>query len=328
MAYIVSQMRLDNNTTYMTDIASINPDTIHPCSTIVPTPSPFVSVDERTEFDVYRDFAICSTVSGSEPGSVKANILFQKDKTYYIRFKIHKIPQYYYSGSVGQSNVDMYIGDSDNLSISLVLKDNNLNDWINQPSELIDSFSVPIAVGENADNQYNTYSFVFTPSKDFYYLIFKINRVKYDAIEKTELTNPIAEGDLGRAWLIDNRDIDYSPPSDLQESKYYDSNGNPISMKVTGPRIIWNDEMQEDGTRQSDFCKLETIVPNNQKWLKFGYQSRPGNLIVVNGEPITIGRSGIYEIDNGTKIESFMLAAPNKKIDAFLLDYAYLTDEN
>ncbi len=320
MSYIVSQIRLDNKTTYMTDMANI----VHPCSTVVPTPNPFVTVDERTDRNSYKDFAICSTVKG-ENNSTKTALLFQQNKTYYIRFKIHKIPQYYYSGSAGETNVNTYIGDSDNLSISLVLKDENLNDWVSYPAELIDTFSVPVAVGEGAQQDYNTYSFVFTPTKNFYYLIFKINRVKYDAIEKAEVSE-YANGDgLGRAWLLDNREIDQSKTS----NKYYDSNRNSIDMKVTGPRIIWNDKMSEETKeRQSDFCRLETIVPNGQKWLKFGYQSRPGNLIIVNGEPITVGRSGIYEIDNGTNIESFMLAAPNKKIDAFLLDYAYLTDNN
>ena len=78
---------------------------------------------------------------------------------------------------------------------------------------------------------------------------------------------------------------------------------------------------------QADVCELVNLVTESSGWLKFGYQSRPGNLIVVNGEPIRVGRSGIYEINNGTTIEKFMIASPggsnNSKIDAFLLDYAY-----
>jgi len=69
------------------------------------------------------------------------------------------------------------------------------------------------------------------------------------------------------------------------------------------------------------------LVTEPSGWLKIGYQCRPGSLIVVNKEPIRVGRSGIYEINNGTIIDSFMIASPggsdNSKIDAFLLDYAY-----
>lgn len=68
---------------------------------------------------------------------------------------------------------------------------------------------------------------------------------------------------------------------------------------------------------------------NKKRWTRFGYQSRPGNLIVVNKSPMRVGRSGIYELNAGIDIDSFMIAAPqgsdSNNIDAFLLDYAYET---
>lgn len=77
---------------------------------------------------------------------------------------------------------------------------------------------------------------------------------------------------------------------------------------------------------QGDICQLNNICPQ-KPLLKMGFQARPGTLIVVNKAPIRIGRSGIYELNNGTKIYSIMITAPggqdNSKIDAFLLDYAY-----
>jgi len=60
---------------------------------------------------------------------------------------------------------------------------------------------------------------------------------------------------------------------------------------------------------------------------KIGIQSRPGVLIMVNQQPVRIGRSGTYEVNNGVKITSFGIIAPNgydpNNIDHFILDYTY-----
>ena len=73
-------------------------------------------------------------------------------------------------------------------------------------------------------------------------------------------------------------------------------------------------------------CKLNNII--NRQYDKIGFQSRPGELIAINGSPIRVGRSGIYELDNGTPINSIMIA-PNasNQIDAYLLDYMYEQNE-
>ena len=69
-------------------------------------------------------------------------------------------------------------------------------------------------------------------------------------------------------------------------------------------------------------CRLNNII--GKTYSKIGFQSRPGELIAINGYPIRVGRSGIYELDNGTPINSVMIA-PNalNQIDPFLLDYMY-----
>ena len=88
---------------------------------------------------------------------------------------------------------------------------------------------------------------------------------------------------------------------------------------------------------KGQICKLINIVDNDKSrsvsrsktWLKLSYQSRPGSLIVINQQPIRVGRSGIFKLNNGMKIKSFMIASPggalagNSNVDAFLLDYAY-----
>jgi hypothetical protein len=56
---------------------------------------------------------------------------------------------------------------------------------------------------------------------------------------------------------------------------------------------------------------------------KIGFQSRPGTLITVNKETIRLGKSGIYEINNGTDIYSVGVAGFGGKVEPFILDYAY-----
>lgn len=71
--------------------------------------------------------------------------------------------------------------------------------------------------------------------------------------------------------------------------------------------------------------QLSNLIQNGtqQGWQKIGFQSRPGTWIVVNREPIRVGRSGIYELDNKAKITSFMIVPIGGNVSAFLLDYAF-----
>lgn len=85
---------------------------------------------------------------------------------------------------------------------------------------------------------------------------------------------------------------------------------------------------------------LENLVNSSEEkyWKKMGIQSRPGSLIVVNKEPIRIGRSGIYQLNNGTKVTNVMIASGWEKdqsgqtidasVDPFLIDYVYQTNES
>jgi len=126
----------------------------------------------------------------------------------------------------------------------------------------------------------------------------------------------------------DNIEIDITRANVINKS-VFTGGSEPITVSTIGARIEYPG-IYPDGSNmeaQADVCELVNLVTESSGWLKFGYQCRPGSLIVINGEPIRVGRSGIYEINNGTIINNFMIASPggsdNSKIDAFLLDYAY-----
>ena len=48
-------------------------------------------------------------------------------------------------------------------------------------------------------------------------------------------------------------------------------------------------------------------------------------MIVVNKEPIRIGRSGIYEINNGLQVNYFSIIPDNNIIPNFIVDYVATT---
>ena len=84
---------------------------------------------------------------------------------------------------------------------------------------------------------------------------------------------------------------------------------------TTIQEILWTGE---DGI----FATVNNILDKSQV-SKIGFQSRPGTLITVNKETIRLGKSGIYEINNGTDIYSVGVAGFGGKVEPFILDYAY-----
>ena len=67
---------------------------------------------------------------------------------------------------------------------------------------------------------------------------------------------------------------------------------------------------------------LNTSIENKGTLKQIGVQGPPGLLMSINGEPIRIGRSGLYEINNGinTTFIGFIVEADEKY---FILDYQY-----
>ena len=75
-----------------------------------------------------------------------------------------------------------------------------------------------------------------------------------------------------------------------------------------------------------DVSVVNNILPIENA-IKIGIQTKPGSLICINHEPIRVGRSGVYEVNNGILINFVGFSAPNGSINTnvhdFILDYAY-----
>ena len=121
-------------------------------------------------------------------------------------------------------------------------------------------------------------------------------------------------------------DIVFTPILDIYDRIVFKINRtNFDALREEEPRVI----NLVEGSIQ--LYQLNNLKGDGQKyWKKMGVQARPGTLIVVNKEPIRIGRSGIYELNNGTKITSFMLtpsSSSDNTEDSFLVDYIYENEQ-
>ena len=143
---------------------------------------------------------------------------------------------------------------------------------------------------EGYNSPWKSFTIIFTPNEAYKYLSFKVNRIGYDY-----LNYDIEQGGYRTPFIYNNKPV---------------SGSNTLNFTDNG-----------------DFAVINNILPSNIRANKIGVQSDPGALFCINQEPIYLGRSGIYEINNGTKISFFGVAAPNgddnKNIQDFIFDYAY-----
>ena len=111
---------------------------------------------------------------------------------------------------------------------------------------------------------------------------------------------------------------------------------NQIQFVLNRVLIDYNNE-NEDGTYgrkvNMEILKLKEIynvidflnpaIENTGRLKQIGVQSAPGLLMSIDGEAVRVGRSGIYEINNGISVSfiGFIIEPDDNKY--FILDYQY-----
>ena len=88
------------------------------------------------------------------------------------------------------------------------------------------------------------------------------------------------------------------------------------------PRVISIVGQDSGDLTQRDVAVVNNILPKSYV-NKIGLQIRPGSLVVINREPMRVGKSGTLEINNGIAISSVGMVAPQNEVDEFILDYSY-----
>ena len=196
MAYLVSQLRKNNGQAYMEKLSIVK--------------TFYQSKDPFGQNKVFKDYAIGLSNGGQ----------FKLNQTYYLRFKIARIPQYYYSSNNAEQHYNTAYFQADTLNLTLLLckdvdegSESSVDETEGEETRVIGTCSVPMAV-DIEDPAYSTFSFVFTPVKSFDYLVFKIERNTYDAIENSvDESDDLERGTSGRTWLIDDIDTNESDMS-------------------------------------------------------------------------------------------------------------------
>ena len=114
---------------------------------------------------------------------------------------------------------------------------------------------------------------------------------------------------------------------------------NQIVWELQRDRIDYQIEGRIMNVYIEEFSKLDNILTknmfNNIPYLsKIGIQGPPSLLMCINREPIRLGKTGIYEINNGIKITSISFVPKNHsssenevKLDYFIMDYEYQKEE-
>lgn len=114
-------------------------------------------------------------------------------------------------------------------------------------------------------------------------------------------------------FILNREGVDYNigprlaNPSELEE--YY---GRVIKFEMDNLSLIYN-----------IMDALKSSIDNKGRLKQIGVQGPAGLLMNINGESIRIGRTGIYEINNGVTISSIGFIIEEGNTDNFILDYQY-----
>jgi hypothetical protein len=109
-------------------------------------------------------------------------------------------------------------------------------------------------------------------------------------------------------FILSREALDYS----IFPEEGSDISGRVIKIEVDNLSLIYN---------VLDY--LRTAIDNKGRLKQIGVQGPAGLLMNINGESIRIGRTGIYEINNGVTISSIGFIIEDGNIDNFILDYQY-----
>lgn len=334
----IGQIRKNSNQIYM--------ESINPLATVIYNKG-------DTPNTIFYDFGIQPVTAD---GSVTS---FQKNQTYYLAFAVQRYPEV--------PEEEMPYGDYTVVNFQLVLCDSQGDPISGEHTEKQQTIerSLTLNTYKKGYNQpWQQFAIVFTPTESASYLWFRIKRMGHDYIYPDDY--PDGEQHMGRCVFRYTKDdpdntIEFSemlktfeidkdvPAKDLLMDVFEDelrtqgisdeSTINKIETALnnsldTNFSLIWTGPKEKETITlkvTGAFDTVTNIIDGLKNVTQIGIQSRPGSLFVVNSEPIYLGRSGVYEVNNGTKITSVGVVAlggdKTENIQDFILDYAVTQEE-
>ena len=171
-----------------------------------------------------------------------------------------------------------------------------------------------------------------------YYIRFKV--FKQDTAQKITVMLVNTEKIEDNIQIIENLEIPEGDSSDYDifelilspndnhtyNQIYFQLNRELIDYNTLKPDGTYGREMNINIDRLDEVYNvinyLSPSIDNKEVLKQIGVQGPPGLLMNINGEAIRIGRSGLYEINNGinTTFIGFIVEADEKY---FILDYQY-----
>lgn len=171
-----------------------------------------------------------------------------------------------------------------------------------------------------------------------YYIRFKI--YKLDTVQKIAIRLVNTEKTTDNMQLIENIEIAAGDPTDYDVFEiilspndnhtynqiYFQLNRELIDYNMQNPDGTYGRKINISVDRLDEIYNvinyLNTSIDNKNRLKQIGVQGPPGLLMSINGEAIRIGRSGLYEINNGinTTFIGFIVETNEKY---FILDYQY-----
>lgn len=306
MAYRVGQVRKVATQNYMTDINVQSSD-------YGLTPGARIS-QKGVGQTIFSDYAIAAT----------GNTKFNAGQTYYFRFTMERYPFQVFSQSDAQwaeltpelqeyynAYRELYNG-PENIPARGWNYYQHTND-INDPRciyfRIILYLDTHPTAGEGTEYEVGEYQVISNNLKIQPWLPGKNNqKATFEVVFTPDKVYPYL------AFVISRSQVDYFLGArDPFAGQIYTVG----STTITRPRL--------DLTNSGDIAIVNNVLPLTAQ--KIGVQTRPGALLCVNREPIRVGKSGTYEVNNGIPISFVSFIAPkgtdNANIDRFILDYAY-----
>ena len=246
---------------------------------------------------------------------------FEKGKTYYIRLQFKRIEINEPMGSNTQA------GDNDPHNLNLDVK---LFEDANNPQSVYQSIGETLLIEpyyneDSSSTLAKQTAFVkwcernlangidMNEDADDYWQVFKS---EYEAKEGQSDQNI----NLGYS-PIKTIELIFTPYLNTAQALVFQLRRVSYDYTVT-PRIV---EVVDSTISDYDVATVSNILPNIIAD-KIGIQTRPGSLVVINQEPMRVGKSGVLEINNGIKVTSVGMVAPQNSINDFLLDYIYTVE--
>lgn len=193
---------------------------------------------------------------------------------------------------------------------AIVLTGNNILQSVDKTGTVIKSYYMQIKVfKEEESEQLLTIKLVNTnKTKDNEQTLetITIEQGKKNNFATFEIIIPPNQSYNQIQFILNRISIDYN--NENEDGTY----GRKINMEILKLKEIYN---------VINF--LNPAIENTGRLKQIGVQSAPGLLMSIEGEAIRVGRSGIYEINNGISVSfiGFVVEPDDNKY--FILDYQY-----